>query len=419
MRSNFQGEGTSSSPCFTLSLAQARKTIVSSVSALPGEQVALSEALSRVTVVPLLASLPKPFYAQSTRDGFALSGTAFSVDKTSSRFQLVGEIAAGSVAMSTLRSGEAVRIMTGGMIPSGCNRVVPFEGCQEGNGLVTIAHAEIQGKQRYIRHVGSEHKAGDLLVDAGVHLQPDHLRVLAENGLHNLFVCRRPEIAVLCTGSELVDVGETTRPGKKVSGNGILLSSLLRLAGARCRCSLTVGDDVEAIQRKIEWCLDTDVDMIITTGGMGPGKYDLMQQVFDRLQGDMRYNQLMVRPGKSTLFGMVGKVPFFALPGPPPAVRILFYELIMPALAWQQGLEQMDHLLTALLDTSLAVQQAGEYSLKSAVASCDDQGRLRVRPAGRGEPVGAIIHLDGGTQMLHRDDRVKIRLVGPLQGLAG
>ncbi|MBW2328567.1 MAG: hypothetical protein JRF04_02945, partial [Deltaproteobacteria bacterium] len=157
-------------------------------------------------------------------------------------------------------------------------------------------------------------------------------------------------------------------------------------------------------------------DVIITTGGMGPGKFDLIEQVFAQVGGTVVYNRLQVRPGKFTLFGTVEKIPFFGLPGPPPAVRILFHELIVPALNRLQGCENGSRkLVDAVLERTLSLKQTGHFNLKGAVVRMVD-GHMLARPAGRMEPINAIMHLEGGRTDAKQGESVKIRLVESLHG---
>jgi len=406
-------------PDIELSLADAHSAIAAQIHPLEQERVAVPDALGRINAVPLLATRPKPFYDQSSRDGFALSSHPFSVDDGRALFQLVGEVAAGCGKELTLETGEAVRIMTGAMTPSGCVRVVPFEVCSDQGETVEMEEVELSGRQLYIRSLGSEVQKGKLLVSAGTCLLPDHLLMLIENGCLDLSVYRRPEVAVICTGSELVEAGEPVGPGRKISGNGILLSGLLKANGVNCLWSVTVADQVELIKEQVMQILSENPDMIISTGGMGPGKFDLMEQVFAGLGGLVVYNRLQVRPGKFTLFGMIGRVPFFALPGPPPAVRILFHELVVHALNRLQGCaDGAGNLVSATLANSLSVKQTGHLNLKGAVAQVVEGGLL-VHPAGRTEPANAIIHLEEDRTSAGYGEKVKIRLVGPSQGLAG
>lgn len=405
-------------PTVEHSLPDALTAISAQILPLEQEKVSLIHALARISAVPLLSSRPKPSYDQSTRDGFALSSHPLSNGDNKAVFKVIAEVAAGCRKEIFLQPGEAVRIMTGGMIPLGCVRVVPFEVCNDSGRKVTMPEFELTRRQRYIRFLGSDSKEGALLVPVGTRLLPDHLLMLAENGWFDLPVYRQPKVAVLCTGSELVELGEAVQPGQKVSGNTILLSALLQAHGVCCSRSITVADKADVIVEQVRQLLGDEPDIIISTGGMGPGKFDLMEQVFARVGGTVLYNRLQVRPGKFTLFGTVGKTPFFGLPGPPPAVRILFHELIVPALNRIQGCGNgSSKLIDAVLESTLSIKQTGHFNLKGAIVRTVE-GHLLARPAGKMEPINAIMHLEGGRTAAKQGESVKVRLVEPLQGLA-
>ena len=386
--------------------------------ALEQEQISVTEGLSRISAVPCHAVRPKPSYDQSTRDGFALAREPLTRDDNGAVFQVIGEVAAGSLQEYVLQPGQAVRIMTGAMVPSGCARVVPFEVCHGAGKTLQVPVTAMLAKSSYIRFQGSDVGTGELLLSAGTRLLPDHLLMLSENGWSELRVYRRPVVSVLCTGSELVEVGRSVAVGRKISGNSVLLSGLLQQQDVRCGRFATVADRVDLIMEQLEEMVAEKPDMIISTGGMGPGKFDLMEQVVARMGGTVIYNRLQIRPGKATLFGLLGQVPFFALPGPPPAVRILFLELIMPALIKMQGsAEGGRELISAVLAASLRIRQTGHMNLKGAVAWMVGSG-LQVRPAQRMEPINAIVHLDSQRITAGQGETVRVRLVGPLQGLA-
>ena len=400
------------SPVIEQSLAGAHSAISQHIPSLDQQQLAVGDALSRINAVSIPATRPKPFYDQSSRDGFALAAEPDAREDGRVIFRVVGEVAAGCGEQPPLQPGQTVRIMTGAMVPAGCERVVPFEVCSEQENRVAMAPAELNRRQVFIRTRGSEVQEGKILVPAHTRLQPDHLRMLVENGCHAVQVYRRPRAAVICTGSELVEAGQEVRPGQKISGNGILLSALLADYGGECCWSATVTDQVAVIRQQVEQGLAAGANMVITTGGMGPGKFDLMEQVFAELGGTVLYNRLRVRPGKFTLLGMIGQVPFFALPGPPPAVRILFQELIVPALNRLQGAAEMiEPLVPATLVHTLSVKQTGHLNLKGAVVQVTGDG-LRVQPAGRGEPMNGVIHLAGDRQVAEYGEQVDVRLVG-------
>ncbi|MDU9047320.1 MAG: molybdopterin molybdotransferase MoeA [Candidatus Electrothrix sp. Rat3] len=415
------------SPSLTYSLQEAHAAIAAKLSPLAQEQVPLAQALGRINAVSIFADRPKPSYNQSTRDGFALAEQPHSVDELSAEFQLNGEVAAGCLEQQRIQPGQAYRIMTGAMLPSGAVRVMPFEICQEKGSRLTIARKELRRKQLYIRSQGKDIRQGQELVAAGTRLGPDHLLLLAENGSQQVRVYRRPGVAVICTGSELIKSGEKLLPGQKISSNGVLLTALLQQEHCRLVQSVTVGDDANMIITCIRQVLARDKpDLLISTGGMGPGKFDLLEQVVTRLGGKPVYNRLKVRPGKATLFALIENTPLFALPGPPPAVRLLFHELVVPGLHRLQGLPENDIISNGLVDATLTepvnIRRTGHLALKSAVATLRN-GRVQVRPAGKLEPINAIIHLvckaDGnnGRGETEKNQRVKIRLIGPLTPL--
>ncbi len=421
------------SPSLTYSLQEAHAAIAAELSPLEQEQVPLAQTLGRILAASVFADRPKPSYNQSTRDGFALAEQPHSVDELSAEFQLSGEVAAGCLEQQQVQPGQAYRIMTGAMVPCGAVRVVPFEICQEKGSRLSVPREELSKKQMYIRHQGKDIKQGQQLVAAGTRLSPDHLLLLAENGSQEIWVHRQPRVAVICTGSELIKSGGKLLPGQKISSNGVFLAALLQQKGCRLVRSVTVGDDADMIISRMQQVLTQDKpDLLISTGGMGPGKFDLMEQVVARLGGRPVYNRLKVRPGKATLFALIGNTPIFALPGPPPAVRLLFHELVVPGLHRLQGVPGNDitfsgltsnGLVDAILTEPVGIRRTGHLVLKSAVATLCN-GRLQVRPAGKLEPINAIIHLvckageKAGRGKIGENQRVKIRMVGPLVSLA-
>ncbi len=374
-------------PLLELSLTEACEALAAHLSPLPSERVSLTKALGRVSAATVSANRPSPTFTQASRDGFAVADHALAV------FQVIGETAAGCGEEKSLATGQAMRIMTGAPLPAGAARVLPFEVCQEKDGTVQVP---LNSKQDYIRHQGQDIQTGQILAVAGTRLQPDHLLWLAENGSQEVAVRRQPRIAVICTGSELVSAGEELLHGQKISSNGVLLVALLHEQHCLCVRTVTAADKVEptaALLRKI--LAHDQPDLLISTGGMGPGKFDLTEQVFSSLGGKVLCNRLRLRPGKATLVGMLGNRPFFGLPGPPPAVRLLFHELVVPALRKLDTEIASNDLLEAILDQPLAVHQKdkAELVLKGGRAWLDNEGRLRVRPAETLEPVNAIMHL--------------------------
>ncbi len=396
----------------SLSLPEARKTILARLTPLSSETILLDQGLGRIPVSSFKSTRPKPSFDQSTRDGYAIAQSPQEKSGEIS-FRLIAEIAAGSTASISLVGGQAVRIMTGARIPAGTERVVPFEICREKENRVYIDARFLQSSEIFIRRRGRDLKAGRVIAGSGKMLLPDHLLMLAENGYITIPVHRKPRVAILCTGSELVTPGQTLKRGQKISGNGVLLQGLLQEAGAKCIRVTTVSDSLEAITEQLDYLLSLSPDLIITTGGMGPGKFDLLEQVFTRLQGELFYNSLKIRPGKSTMFGLLAGVAFFGLPGPPPAVRLLFHELVTVALYRLQGMRQpVPPLHKARLLEPVTGGRSRHLNLKGGIVVFDDT-TLCVRLAGRREQVRAVLHLRGRKRSLAAGETVKIRLVAP------
>ena len=412
MKFNHPNSISSAGP--SLSLAEARKTILDRLNPLPPETIPLEQGLDRVPVNSLTSTRPKPSFDQSTRDGYAIANPLQTATKNGEiSFPLVAEIAAGSLDSISLTRGQAVRIMTGARIPTGTDRVVPFEVCRERDKRVYINTRFLKSSQTFIRRRGRDLQAGLVIAGSGRRLLADHLLMLTENGYTTIPVHRKPRVAILCTGSELVAPGQTIRQGQKISGNGVLLQGLVQVAGGECIQVITVSDSVEAITRQLDRLLALNPDLIVTTGGMGPGKFDLLEQVFARLQGQICYNSLKVRPGKATMFGLLAGVAFFGLPGPPPAVRLLFHELVTMALYRLQGMRQpVPPLHKARLLEPVTGGRSRHVNLKGGVVVFDNS-TLCVRLAGRRDSVNAVLHLRGRKRSLPAGETVKIRLVAP------
>ncbi len=394
------------------SLQQAQELILGHCTETAGEIVSLADALHRFPLAPLSNRAPKPAFSQSTRDGYALGdpGDQNGADPQVLSYTIIGDIAAGDTVLPPLGPGQAVRITTGAMVPPNTRCVIPFEICREQNQRVHINRQDNRVDDSFIRKRGSDLPAGRILVPAGKPITVDHLPLLAGDGYDRVKVHERPKVSVLCTGSELIDAGQgKPHRGQKISGNIFFLEGLISQAGGKC-CKLgTVGDDISSICAILQRRQAASPHIIITTGGMGPGKYDLMEQVFHDLGGKVLYSRLRVRPGKATLFGTLGSILFFALPGPPPAVRLLFQELIEPALFRMQGADSpLPRTLRARLTVALPRRgRSAALILKGGVLD-EDRGCLTVRAAEKLEPIDCIITLPPHCRFPQPDDAITI-----------
>lgn len=400
-----------------LTLQQAQRQILAhSRPGLP-EMVPLERALGRIPAEAVRARLAVPSFPQSSRDGYALrvrdSQKAADGGGKGLRLAVVGEIAAGRTKpMRRLARGQAYRIMTGGLLPPGADCVIPFEKVQREEEDYIILQSPCRSGD-YIRPVGTDLRRRQVIVPAGHPVAPEHLPRLATAGVGELAVYPRPRVGLLCTGSELLDdTGENPVPGHLISGNRFLLAGLIRRAGGEPVDLGTVRDDPEAIAAIIQRQAARGLDAIISTGGMGPGKYDLVDGVLARLQEQLQarllYRELHLRPGKATMAALLGSTLFFGLPGPPPAVHLLFYLLVAPALHRAQGHHQpQPPLLQAHLQQALTLRRGGVIQLKDARLKAG-RGRLLVHPLRRGETMNAIILAPPHRRLLKENELVRV-----------
>lgn len=394
-------------------LQQALQIIKETLQRLPGETVELGEALNRIAFTDIVADSPMPAFAESTRDGYVIS-----LDDRqggAGRYRIVDEIAAGRVRkVAGLAAGTACRIMTGGCLPEGSERVVPYEQCVEEDGEVFIAEHLLQAPQSYIRRVGSEIAKGQRLVSRGVKLRAEHLELLASCGILKVPVSASPAVGYFCTGSELRLSTAGLKNGQKVSSNSCLLAGLASSFGGIPEDLGIVGDTSLELRDVFALARGLDLDAIISTGGMGPGKYDLVENAFVEAGGTILFNALAVRPGKAVVFGRLGEALFFGLPGPPYAVRTLMHELAGPALLAMQGAKDpgpkwiQAYLLHPLESKYLEVLQFRDGVLELA------GGRCSVRLAERLETANCHILLHPGSTRFAEGELVDVHLLGDL-----
>ncbi len=395
----------------SIALETAQDLIFGKCVVLPAEEVSLSASLNRFAARPLAALEALPGYDQSLRDGFAIGEQ---VQGGGSSFEIIDEVAAGDTRKLTLASGEAIRIMTGGLVPDGTLRVVPNELCSVNGGRVHCVSFLQTSQKSFIHHKGRELAQGKLIVESGSAIRAEQLILLAGVGYKTVSVVRKPRVSFFCTGSELVIGGDEKLSGQKFSANAHLLHGLIELSGAKLQKQRTVRDDPDTVRETIRKLLSSHCDVIISTGGMGPGKFDLVEEAFLNMGGEVVYRSLQLRPGKSTLFGLLGKTLFFGMPGPPPAVHLLFNELIRPAILALQGARFCrPKSIQARLSESLYLPLHGLPRLKSGLLSFED-GECRVRPSTRVDVSNCYIHCSTAKRELKTGEQVIVHMTGSL-----
>jgi molybdopterin molybdotransferase len=312
-----------------LTLEEAHELVLKAVSPLPAENVAISAAAGRVCAEDVRARVDLPPFASSAMDGFAVRAADLP-----GTLRISGESAAGQPFAALLEPGCAVAISTGAVVPDGADTVVPIENVVREDNEVEIPGSASPGA--HIRPRGGDATAGEVVVPAGVLLTPGRLAAAAASGASELRCARRPRVAVLATGSELVDPGGDLRPGQIYETNSLMLSAELAAAGADVVTEPPVADDPAALRDALESGLTADV--LVTSGGVSVGEHDLVRGVQRDLGVEERFWRVSVKPGKPVSFGVRGGTIVFGLPGNPVSSLVGCELFVKPALRALQGI---------------------------------------------------------------------------------
>jgi len=293
---------------------------------------------------------------------------------------VAADIPAGALAVAPLPPGRAARIMTGAPIPVGADAVVPQEWTDQGTVTVTIHQAAPRGL--YVRRRGEDVTRDAMVLPAGAVINSARVALLAAVNVAEPLVYPRPRVAVLSTGSELVELGRPVAPGQIIDSNGPSVAAAVRAAGGRPVRHTGVPDDPEAFAAALPGLL-ADVDALVTTGGVSVGAYDVVKQVLS-VTGAVRFSRLAMQPGKPQGFGLIDGVPVFTLPGNPVSALVSFELFVRPALARMAG-RPASPAGPPTVDVVLAEpvrSPRGRRSYPRARISVDAAGRRRAHLAG-------------------------------------
>jgi len=339
------------------------------VGATSTEQVRVTEALGRVLAEPFVAAIDSPPYTNSAMDGFALR-----VSDSGDVLRVSQRIAAGQVP-EPLAEGTAARIFTGAQLPDGADIVVMQEDCEVDGDRVRVPLRREVGDNVRLR--GHEIKSGELLLDAGERLGPPALGLLASQGVATVFCTKRPRVALLQSGDELVEPGSAHLPaGAIYNSNRSLLEGLVRQAGGEVVGVWQLADTLEATCEALQQAV-VAADVVITTGGVSVGEEDHIKPAIEAL-GELQVWRLALKPGKPFAFGRIASKPIIGLPGNPSSVLVTFSLLARPILLALQGARELAPFslwLTADFQRKGGVR--AEY-LRGSVVS--ERGVSKVRP---------------------------------------
>lgn len=310
---------------------EARRLVLESVVTLGSEMVPILESLGRVIAQDVAAPWDMPLCDNSAMDGYAVR--CVDCAEPGARLRITGFIPAGSKTLPPVEPGCAVKIMTGAPIPSGCDTVVPFEDA-EPCGLEVRIRKSISSHQ-HIRFAGGDVRCGEVVISRGTVLRPAEISMLLSCGKSLVSLHRRPTVAILSTGDELIEAGEPIAPGKVIDSNSVSLAAAARQCGATPVLVGTARDTRASHVEKMTEGLRADV--FVTSAGVSAGERDLVRKVLAELGVREVFSQVDMRPGAPTCFGIKDRTAVFSLPGNPVASLIAFEELVRPALLKMMG----------------------------------------------------------------------------------
>lgn len=306
--------------------------VLDSVRPLPPTHVAILDALGMVLAEDIQASSDVPPFRNSAMDGFALRSSETQTERPAS-FKIVGTIPAGANSDIQVGRGEAARIMTGAPAPEGADAVVRFEEVDEREvGVITVRRQVHSGEN--LREAGEDVRAGSIVIRRGRVLRAPEIGLLAALNVDSIFVHRRPRVGILSTGDEVVDVGPELKPGQIRDANAYMLSAMVSELGATPVRLGIAADTRSDLQERFSAA--ADCDLIVTTGGVSHGDFDLVKDVL-RQEGRIDVWTVRIKPGKPLAFGMLGGVPLLGLPGNPAAAAVSLDQFGRPAILKMLG----------------------------------------------------------------------------------
>ncbi len=310
-----------------ISVAEARRRILSSIGTVGSEQISLSAAAGRTLAADVAARLTQPAHAVSAMDGYAVR--AVDVATAPVELRVIGTAPAGKPFAGRVGAGEAVRILTGALLPHGADTIIIQEDTRATGDRVTVTEAAAKG--RYVRRAGLDFRAGETLLRAGTVLTPRDIGLAAAMNVPWLPVRRKPRVAVLATGDEIVQPGEPLGDGQIVSSNAWALSAFIAANGGE-PINIGIAPDNRATLGQMAVSAQ-GADLLLTSGGASVGEHDLVQSALGDVGLELDFWRIAMRPGKPLMFGRLRGAPVLGLPGNPVSSLVCSILFVGPILA--------------------------------------------------------------------------------------
>lgn len=326
-----------------ISVDEALEYVLKHFEPLEPEEVEILDALDRVLAEDVYSDVDIPPFDNSAMDGYAVraADTAGTSPEAAVTLRVIGDLAAGYTTDLAVEPGTAIRIMTGAPLPAGADAVVRFEETSEGlsagrraDDWIAIFSQVVVGEN--VRPAGEDIRKGELVLAEGTVLRAQEIGVLASLGRARVWVIRRPRVAILATGDELIAIDEPLAPGKIRNSNEYSNAALVRrYGGIPIRLGIA-RDDVEELTAKIREGLAQQVDLFLTSAGVSVGDYDVVKDVLGA-EGEVHFWQVCMKPGKPLAFGEIQGVPLLGLPGNPVSAMVSFEQFARPAILKMLG----------------------------------------------------------------------------------
>ena len=389
---NAMKASTQSADNLLIAVEDALDIILKQITPVETETIHLKKSFNRILAQPVISQVNVPPFVNSAMDGYAIiaqdSHTAS--PQMPVCLKVVDNIPAGTTPSKKITSRTAARIMTGAPMPAGANAVIRFEETSEHIPAKDLAPDEVLLYQSVsagdnVRLAGEDIKAGQVILKAGHRLRPQDAGVLAAVGQAQVSVYRRPRVAILATGDELVDIDEPVEPGKIRNSNEIVQAAMVQKYGGQAVMLGIARDTVADLTAKIREGLAQNIDLFVTSAGVSVGDFDVVKTVLAG-EGEMEFWQVGIKPGKPLAFGMLThnrrRIPLIGLPGNPVAAMVAFEVFARPAILKLAGqLSWEKTTLTAILDED--VTNSGRRHYMRAYLYPDAEGyRVTTRDSG-------------------------------------
>lgn len=386
-----------------VSIAEARRIVFLQAKRLPAATVPLLESLGMVLAEDIRSPWDIPAADNSAMDGYAFAHASLQ----GLFLPVCGFLPAGTIRTEAIPPGQAIKIMTGAIIPPDCDTVVPFEDVLASPEGITLKELSKPGS--HVRKRGGDVGTDELVFTAGTLIRPQEVGMFASFGRTEVHVYRKPVVAILATGDELVEPGGERLPGKIINSNSLSVAAQVVEAGGTPVLLGIARDDREVTRAMLQKGLQADV--IITSGGVSVGDHDFVKEVIEEMGGELKFWKINMKPGKPLAFAVVADKPLFALPGNPVAAMVGFEMFVRPALLAMMGHSRINRPLVRAVVTepirnngdrphlirALVELQDGKYHLKTT----GDQGSARLSSLTLGN---ALVLIHSGVEINFGDE---------------